>query len=614
MENLEKYCPKCFKRFPGEAMKCPDDQTNLVAMDVKDLVGQVLDNRYTVLGRVGKGGMGVVYKAEQHLIKRIVALKVLNRDIVKDETAVKRFLNEARVIASLENPHTVTLYDFGVTTDGLLYYTMELLDGQPLSAIVKRDGPLDYKRAVDLLLQTCESLEEAHDKGILHRDIKPENLFVIRKGGKERVKVLDFGIAKLVGDSSSGESVTKTGMICGTPQYLSPEQVMGAKPVPASDLYSLAIVLYEILAGEPPFYSPTPMKLLLAHLNERPAAIAIKNPRVKVPASIDAFVLKGMAKAPEERFSCVAEFRAALLRAVEEHEKNPQATVNLTGVAVTAAGTRVRVDDGLSQTASFADERTVTASEGFQPDTEMEERPVLGKGKGEAVVSPASSDEPTEVIGERRRRKMMIGIGAGAAVAAVVLALVVLKPWIGEKGAGRSGEQDAPTAHSVRVAPAEGGPEAADAEKKAAEESARVAAEAEAKKKAEEEAKALAEAEAKKKAEEEAKALAEAEAKKKAEEEAKALAEAEAKKKAGSDEKAEARKKAEAEARRKAEAEARKKADEEARRKAEAEAKKKADEEEAKKKGGFKKIGAKPIEEDKKGDGKGFKKIPSGTK
>ena len=129
---MEKYCPKCFKKYPPSVEVCSDDGLNLVSPMEKDLTGEVLDNRYTVLERIGRGGMGVVYRAEQHLIKRIVALKVLRREVVQDESAMKRFLTEAQAIASLDSRHTVTLYDFGVTCDGLLYYTMELLRGQPL--------------------------------------------------------------------------------------------------------------------------------------------------------------------------------------------------------------------------------------------------------------------------------------------------------------------------------------------------------------------------------------------------------------------------------------------------------------------------------------------------
>ena len=335
-----KYCPKCFKKYPLSVEKCADDGSYLVSPMDKDLVGEVLDDRYTVQERIGKGGMGVVYKAEQHLIKRIVALKVLRREIVQDETAVKRFLNEARAIASLDSKHTVSLYDFGVTRDGLLYYTMELLKGRPLSRIIHDEAPLDHVRAAGLLLQACRSLEEAHEHNILHRDLKPENLFVSAKKGKEQLKVLDFGIAKLLGDASM-DTVTQAGMIVGTPQYLSPEQAKGNPLAPPSDLYSLGIVLYEMLAGKPPFLGDTPMKTLWAHIQDPVPPLRQMNPKVEVPRSIEAFLVKALEKEPSDRFQSAAAFADALRRAVEHHEASPE-TVSLPPLGTTGDGLRFR--------------------------------------------------------------------------------------------------------------------------------------------------------------------------------------------------------------------------------------------------------------------------------
>ena len=333
-----KYCPKCFKKYPLSTEKCPEDGSYLVAPMDKDLVGEVLDDRYTIMERVGKGGMGVVYKAEQHLIKRIVALKVLRREIVQDESAVKRFLNEARAIATLDSKHTITLHDFGVTRDGLLYYTMELLKGRPLSVIIQDEAPLEHVRAAGLLLQACRSLEEAHEHNILHRDLKPENLFVSMKKGKEQLKVLDFGIAKLVGDSSM-DTVTQAGMIVGTPQYLSPEQAKGKPVAQTSDLYSLGIVLYEMLAGEPPFMGETPMATLWAHIQDPVPPLTQKNPNVQVPRSIEAFLARALEKEPSDRFQSAAAFSDALRRAVEDHEASPE-TVTLPPLSTTDQGLR----------------------------------------------------------------------------------------------------------------------------------------------------------------------------------------------------------------------------------------------------------------------------------
>jgi eukaryotic-like serine/threonine-protein kinase len=337
---MEKYCPKCFTKYPHSAKRCPQDGSFLVSTSDKDLTGETLDDRYTVLERIGRGGMGVVYRAEQQLIKRIVALKVLRKDIVQDESAVKRFLNEARAIASLDSRHTVTLHDFGVTQDGLLYYTMELLIGRPLSRIIRDESPVDHIRAADLILQSCRSLEEAHENNILHRDIKPDNLFVTLKKGREQLKVLDFGIAKLVGDTSM-DTVTRTGMIIGTPQYLSPEQALGNAVVPASDLYSLAIVLYEMLAGKPPFAADTPMKTMWAHIRDPMPPLSATNPKAQVPRSIEAFLARSLEKEPGKRFQSVPAFAEALRKAVEDHDASPE-TVSLPPLSTTNQGLRLR--------------------------------------------------------------------------------------------------------------------------------------------------------------------------------------------------------------------------------------------------------------------------------
>ena len=355
--NMEKYCPVCKNNYPASLSECPEDGTALVSLVQRDLTGEVLDKRYEVLEQVGAGGMGVVYKARQRMIKRVVALKVLRPEVTSSESSVQRFLNEATAIASLKSPHTVTLYDFGVTRDGQLYYTMELLSGRPLSHIIRKDGALDYRRAVELVRQSCDSLEEAHDHGILHRDIKPDNIFVTEERGRETAKVLDFGIAKLVNEDE-GNSLTQTGMICGTPQYLSPEQVHGEKACPASDLYSLGVVLYELLTGTPPFTATTPMKVMLKHLQEEIESMTVRNPRVRIPESLNLFVQRALEKKPADRFASVSEFRTALLKAVEDHRAAPR-TITATAMTVASSGVRsladIEPDDTIPVQAVVAD-------------------------------------------------------------------------------------------------------------------------------------------------------------------------------------------------------------------------------------------------------------------
>jgi serine/threonine protein kinase len=336
---MKKYCPKCFSKFEPTVERCPHDGSYLLSPVDMDLTGQVLDDRYTILGRIGRGGMGIVYRAEQRYIGRVVALKVLKRDLVEDERAVRRFMTEAKAIASLDSRHTVTLHDFGVTKDGLLYYTMELLPGRPMSHLIRDESPVDYRRAVMLITQVCHSLEEAHGRGILHRDLKPDNLFVSVKEGKEEVKVLDFGIAKLIGRSGV-DSMTKTGEILGTPDYLSPEQLLYYKFFPSSDLYSLAIVLYELLAGTTPFREETPVATIMAHATKMARPVSETNPAVQVPRGIERFLEKALTKDPALRYQTAAEFRQALGDAADNPEGSP-GIVSLPPLSATSDGLRV---------------------------------------------------------------------------------------------------------------------------------------------------------------------------------------------------------------------------------------------------------------------------------
>jgi serine/threonine-protein kinase len=452
---MDRYCPKCFRNFPSSVESCPDDGARLVSFADGDLVGQKLDDRYKVISRIGKGGMGVVYRAEQPMIGRIVALKVLNKDIVKDDTALKRFLNEARAMASLKSPHTVTLYDFGSTSTGLLYYTMELLEGQPLSRLLRRAGTLGYERAAKLILQACDSLEEAHDKMILHRDIKPDNLFVTtdEKKGTEFLKVLDFGIAKLMGDSSMG-TLTKTGMVCGTPDYLSPEQVMGQDIGPASDLYSLGIVFYEMLAGRPPFRASTTMKVLMMHLNEPPPPLSVHNPQIEVPKSVQEFIEIALAKKHQERFNTVAEFRRALNNAVAEYLANPQ-TATLPPLTSTGDGMRVITSPYAEGKPGAKEQATLPAqaSEDLARITPPRQSGAQAAGRTTAERTPTGEDRAggltedlQEMASAGRHGKKIAAVAIAAALLATLVILAATGVLFGRKDEPGTAAAPAPVA------------------------------------------------------------------------------------------------------------------------------------------------------------------------
>ena len=312
-------CPKCGRRFDADVTACPEDGAALVAdptvpsaapLDPADpLIGRVLDDKYRLDARLGEGGMGTVYSATHLLIERSVAVKVLNPRLLADEGAKERFRREARAAGRLQHSNAVAVTDFGETRDGVVYLVMELLEGRPLRDVLAREAPLDPARAVSIMLQVAAAVGAAHDAGIIHRDLKPGNIFVVqRPNAPHIVKVLDFGIAKLSeADGVPVKTLTGTGVMIGTPRYMSPEQCDGAPLTPAADVYSLGVILYEMLTGQTPFTGSTPLALALKHSSEQPRPLRELVP--SVPPELEEVVLHTLAKSPGERPADAGDFR-----------------------------------------------------------------------------------------------------------------------------------------------------------------------------------------------------------------------------------------------------------------------------------------------------------------
>jgi serine/threonine-protein kinase len=331
-------CPKCGREFPPDASVCPEDGSTLRADATVSgeagggrparaaapdpLLGVVLDDKYRLDERLGEGGMGAVYRATHLLIERPVAVKVLSQRLVTDESARERFRREARAAGRLQHTNAVAVTDFGETRDGLVYLVMELLEGRPLREVLAREAPLDPARAVSLMMQISAAVEAAHEAGIIHRDLKPGNIFLVQRPDSPYiVKVLDFGIAKLAASGEAGgelnlvDTLTGTGVMIGTPRYMSPEQCDGAQLTPASDVYSLGVILYEMLTGQTPFTGATPLSLALKHSSESP-----RPPRelvAAIPPALEAVVLHALEKKPEGRASDAGEFRRELFAVAE---------------------------------------------------------------------------------------------------------------------------------------------------------------------------------------------------------------------------------------------------------------------------------------------------------
>jgi serine/threonine protein kinase len=281
------------------------------------LLGQVLDGRYKIESVLGQGGMGMVFRATQTSVQRPVAVKTLNPALAAAPTFFERFKREAEVASRLRHPNIITIYDFGRAQDNTCYYVMELLEGESLKEIVKRDGPMSLRRAVNILEQSARGLAHAHEQHAVHRDLKPHNIMVQQLDGKDFVKVLDFGLVKAL-EQDDEEQLTSTGQVLGTPQYMPPEQAGGEVVDQRSDLYSLTGVFFYCLTGTSPYGANTVRKALTAALTQTVPAISTKRQGAPVPTSLDAFMQKGLAREKEDRFQSAEEFIEAMLEAVAD--------------------------------------------------------------------------------------------------------------------------------------------------------------------------------------------------------------------------------------------------------------------------------------------------------
>ncbi len=275
------------------------------------LTGRTLDQKYYLESKLGVGGMGTVYRAGRLLIGDWVAVKVLHQDQMADPRALERFRREAQIASRLRHPNVVTVYDFGVSGEGQSYLVMDLAEGESLGSLIERQGALTEADATEIIRQVCAALDEAHRQGVVHRDIKPQNIIVQTIPEGLQVKVLDFGSAASL--DVSANRLTRTGAIIGTPHYMSPEHCLGEDLDGRSDIYSLGIVLFEMLTGVVPFDSPTPTAIVIKHVNDQPPPPRVLNPNIS-PA-VESVALRALEKRRDARPQTAEEMARELIAA-----------------------------------------------------------------------------------------------------------------------------------------------------------------------------------------------------------------------------------------------------------------------------------------------------------
>ena len=318
-----KTCPTCQGAYPTNFAVCPQDGTALVEVGAWS-PGAVIRGKYRILEKIGQGGMGSVYKALHVTFDELRAIKVISPELINDQLFVKRFKHEAVITRKLQHPNAVRVDDIDEAEDGRPFIVMEFIEGESLRKLIQDQGAMPVPRVCSIVKQTAAALDAAHRLGMIHRDIKPDNIVLIQSPDGEQAKVLDFGIAKLKEGrrgAVAGMTLTGTGIVIGTPQYMSPEQAMGKRGEELdgrSDLYSLGIVMYQMLTGDLPFKADTTMEMLLAHLQQQAPNVRSVRPELRIPNSIANLVMRLLEKKPENRPSNAQ----ALIEEIEQAEAN----------------------------------------------------------------------------------------------------------------------------------------------------------------------------------------------------------------------------------------------------------------------------------------------------
>jgi serine/threonine protein kinase len=338
-----KICPVCDRKFPDTMTLCSADAAALKRMD-DPLIGRTLAGKYRIEKLIKHGGMGSVYRGKHVLMDKTVAIKVLRSSLALDNAVVARFSREAKAASKISHPHAVSVTDFGEAENGVVFLVMEYLDGRTLKEVIASEGAFSLARAVDLVRQVAGALDAAHGQGVVHRDLKSENIMLVSHNGGEWAKVLDFGIAKIQQPEGKRDvEITEANLVVGTPQYMSPEQCSQTGPLDLrSDVYSLGIIIYEMLTGRVPFTGESATVIMMKQVQDPPPSVLSVRP--DLPAGVDAVIKQALAKQPVDRFQSAGDLSTAFAKSLSEAGEtaavvaiNPAATVANTPVSLVAA-------------------------------------------------------------------------------------------------------------------------------------------------------------------------------------------------------------------------------------------------------------------------------------
>ena len=394
---MPKVCPVCGTSYPDLNVFCPSDGSTLRAADSDgDLIGSVVADRYLVTDLLGEGGMGKVYLARHVRLPLQAAIKVLRPELLKDAASVARFNREASNASRIEHANVARVFDFGETSDGTVYLAMEYVSGRTLKEVLEQEGPLTLQRTAVLVRQVADGLDAAHRMGIVHRDLKPDNILVtVDENGADRCKVVDFGIAKAVGGNEKEAGLTRTGFVVGTPEFMSPEQLLGTELDHRSDVYALGLVAYTCLTLDLPFDRNTPDRGMTARLISAPRPLAVVRNDLRWPGGLQAVLDQALEREPTKRTSSAGAFAKALEFVTAAPVPSAAPAVGAPAAAPAAAG-KVDTPPAARQIATVSRgdiKKEIKARGGVVPPPAKPVKPTTKPSKPVPIVEADDEDE-----------------------------------------------------------------------------------------------------------------------------------------------------------------------------------------------------------------------------